>query len=63
MRVRVDDDRCRGHGICCGLCPEVFELIDEGYAVARMSEVPAQYQNLVRKAVDECPERAISIVE
>jgi ferredoxin len=63
MRVRVDDDRCKGHGICCGLCPDVFELTDKGYAVTQASEVPEQYQELVRKAVDECPEHAISIVE
>jgi ferredoxin len=63
MRVHVDDDRCKGHGVCCGLCPEVFELTDEGYSATRVSEVPKQYDDLVRRAVDECPEGAISIAE
>ncbi len=62
MRVRVDDERCGGHGTCCGLCPEVFDL-SKGYAIARMSEVPEQYKGRVREAVDQCPERAIVIVE
>ena len=22
MKVAVDEDQCRGHGICCTLCPE-----------------------------------------
>ena len=63
MRVYVDDDQCRGHGTCCGLCPEVFQLTDKGYAVTGASEVPAQYRELVREAVAECPEGALSIAE
>jgi ferredoxin len=63
MRVRVDDDRCRGHGTCCGLCPQVFQLTDKGYAVTAETEVPVRYHILVREAVAECPEGAISIAE
>jgi ferredoxin len=63
MRVHVDDDRCGGHGTCCGLCPQVFELTKKGYAVARLTEVPERHLDLVREAVRQCPEGAISIVE
>jgi ferredoxin len=63
MRVKIDDERCRGHGVCCTLCPQVFELTDDGYAVVVVSEVPAELQGDVRTAVDQCPEHAISIVE
>jgi ferredoxin len=62
MRVRVDDDRCRGHGTCCGLCPSVFELTLKGYAVTRVDEVPEEDREMVREAVHQCPEGAISIV-
>ena len=30
MKVAVDEERCAGHGVCMGLCPEVFDLGDEG---------------------------------
>lgn len=63
MRVHVDDDRCRGHGTCCSLCPAVFQLTDKGYAVTEATEVAARYHILVREAVAECPEGAISIAE
>ena len=63
MKVYVHDDRCKGHGACCGLCPDLFELTDAGYAVTRMSEVPKEYDRLVRRAADQCPEHAISIAE
>ena len=35
MKVTVDDDRCRGHGVCGTICPEVFTLTDDGYTVVQ----------------------------
>jgi ferredoxin len=58
VKATVDDDRCRGHGVCCTICPDVFTLTDDGYAVA--SEVADELVGAVREAVDSCPERAIS---
>ena len=40
MKVTVDEDRCAGHGMCLTLCTEVFELNDDGWAVADPEEVP-----------------------
>lgn len=61
MRVTVDDDRCAGHGVCWSLCPEVFQLSDDGYSVVQVPEVPPEHEGAVRAAVNQCPERAISI--
>ncbi|MEU6260489.1 ferredoxin [Streptomyces sp. NPDC047043] len=61
MKVSVDDDRCRGHGVCCTLCPEVFDLSDDGYAVVDMPDVPAEHEETVRSAAAMCPERAITV--
>jgi ferredoxin len=62
VKVSIDDDRCRGHGVCAATCPEVFELADGGYAevIDPASEVPAEHQGAVLEAVAACPERAIS---
>lgn len=60
MRVTVDEDRCAGHGMCLTLCPEVFEMTDDGWAVATPGEIPAEYERATREAVENCPERAIS---
>lgn len=60
MKVAVDDERCRGHGMCLTFCPEVFELTDDGYAVADPEQVPAGLEGAVREAIENCPERAIS---
>jgi ferredoxin len=60
MKVWVDDQRCRGHGMCLTLCPDVFTLTDDGYAVAIDSEVPAGLEADVAEAIDCCPEQAIA---
>jgi len=63
MKVRVDAGVCAGFGVCLGLCPEVFELHDDGYAIVRVNEVPQELEEAVRKAVSQCPSRAISLSE
>ncbi len=60
MRVAVDADRCRGHGICLTLCPEVFTLNDDGYAEAS-AQVAVELEDAVRAAEQACPERAIEV--
>ena len=62
MRVTVDADRCEGHARCWAVCPEVFDLDDEGHAVVLVDEVPPEIEGKARDAVRNCPERAIELV-
>ena len=59
MRAAVDDQRCRGHGVCITICPQVFTLTDDGYAVAQ-AEIPVEVEAAVSEAVASCPEQAIT---
>ena len=59
MKVWVDDQRCRGHGVCVTLCPDVFSLTDDGYAVAIASSVPEELEAATLEAIESCPEQAI----
>jgi ferredoxin len=63
MKVTVDDQRCRGHGMCLTLCPEVFHLTDDGYSVADPSDVPAGLEAAAKDAIENCPEQAISEID
>jgi ferredoxin len=63
MKVIVDADSCKGHGICTTLCSEVFTLNDYGYAEAIDTEIPEDLQEAVSTAKDACPEWAIKIVD
>ena len=63
MKVQINNDLCAGFGVCLGLCPEVFELHDDGYATVLVGEVPPEFEDAVREAVSQCPANAISISE
>lgn len=59
MKVWVDEESCRGHGMCLTLCPEVFALTDDGYAESITSAVPTEFEEATREAIECCPEQAI----
>jgi ferredoxin len=61
VKVTIDDDLCRGHGVCCSLCPEVFTLTDDGYAEVLVPTVPPDLEDAARSAASRCPERAITV--
>ena len=61
MKVHLDAGICAGFGVCLGLCPELFELHDDGYAVVQVSDVPPELEDAVRKAASQCPSNAISV--
>jgi ferredoxin len=64
MKVRVDEARCVGHGLCHIVCPEVFALSDEdGRAIAVDENVPQRLEHDARQAARGCPEEAIQIIE
>ncbi len=61
MEVAVDDDRCQGHARCWSICPEVFDLDDEGHAIVTKPQVPTELEEKVRNAAQNCPEQAITV--
>lgn len=61
MKVSVDPEVCAGFGICVGICPDVFELHEDGYAKVLVDAVPAELEDLVERAASQCPARAISV--
>ena len=63
MRVYVDPDLCSGCGPCVDTCPDVFDLNDEGIAIMKVDEVPEEFFEACREAVDSCPSEAIVIEE
>ena len=45
--------------MCEGTCPDVFALNDDGVAEVTVDEVPADAEDAVQEAVDNCPVSAI----
>ena len=61
VKVEVDADSCGGFGQCVTLCPDVFELTVDGYAVVLRPDVPAEFEAVVREAEKVCPTHAITV--
>lgn len=64
MKVQIDAKCCQGHGRCYDLAPGLFSEDDEGYgAVLRDGTVPPGQERDARRAVLNCPEQAIELVQ
>ena len=64
MKVRVDSNKCQGHNRCYVLAPGLFKVDELGYAKERGDgTVPKDLEEKARLAVENCPERAIEIIE
>jgi ferredoxin len=64
MKVRVDSDRCMGHGMCATLVSEVFHVNNES-GMNEMGEFdlsPGLRASALRGA-SGCPERAIAVID
>ncbi len=63
MKVKVDKDSCIGCGACAAICPEIFDLDDDGLSEVKTEEVKNNNIDDVKDAVDSCPTGAIKIEE
>ena len=60
----VDSEKCQGHNRCYALAPGLFKVDEFGYATERGDgTVPPEISRRRQLAVENCPERAISMIE
>ena len=62
LRLSLDWTRCRGHGLCGRIVPELMQLDEQGYPVMLDMPVPPWLEREARQAVRMCPELALSLV-
>jgi NADH:ubiquinone oxidoreductase subunit F (NADH-binding)/ferredoxin len=60
-RLTVDWTRCRGHGLCAHLVPELVQLDGQGYPVFLDMAVPQWLQQEAKQAVQMCPSLALRL--
>ncbi len=63
MKVKVDQDKCIGCGLCVSLAEEVFVLNEEGKSDVKGECFEEECWERVKEAVSSCPVGAISLVE
>lgn len=63
MKVKVNEEACIGCGACEAICPEVFELNDEGISTCKKDKLKENIEDEVKEkiqdAIDTCPTGAI----
>lgn len=61
MKFKVNQDVCIGCGACAAICEDVFEITDEGYAVAKdVKVVDEEIKENAISAIEGCPTSAIT---
>jgi ferredoxin len=61
MKAYVDKDACISCGLCPSICPEVFEMEDDGKAGVVTDLVPEAEEDGAKEAEESCPVNAISV--
>lgn len=60
MKVVVNRDNCIGCGACEALCPEIFQIDDEGLSTVINNEIKEELNEKVTEAMESCPTSAIA---
>jgi ferredoxin len=63
MKPVIDEDLCIGDGSCEDLCPDVFQLGDDGLAHVISDNPDEEYYGCISDAEAACPTSAITIEE
>lgn len=61
MEAKVDKELCISCGLCPTVCPEVFEIEDDGKAGVLVDQIPDGVEDQAREAQEGCPVDAIDI--
>lgn len=59
MKLKVLNDVCIGCGACQAICPDCFEINDDGIAEAIVKEIPEELTEDATDALEGCPVSAI----
>lgn len=60
MKPKIDHDLCIGDGICEEICPEVFEMRDDGLAYVINEEPDGAFNPQIQESIESCPTEAIT---
>ena len=64
MKIRIDQEKCQGHGRCYDLAPQLIEPDEIGNGrELHDGLVPADLEALARRAAANCPEQAVLVEE
>ncbi|KPJ57348.1 hypothetical protein AMJ49_02020 [Parcubacteria bacterium DG_74_2] len=59
--VKVNKEKCIGCGFCIGVCPEIFELGEEGKSQVKKEVDLEKNKKCIKESKEGCPVGAIEI--
>jgi ferredoxin len=63
LRITIDPVACDAYGYCAELLPEAIVLDEWGYPIVAPNPLPGELVAIVKRAVRDCPTRAIALRE
>jgi len=63
MKVKVNKDLCIGCGACQAIEPTIFEIEDDGLAIAKDIEIEEEIKENAIDALEGCPTGAIEEID
>ena len=61
--INHDRDQCIGCGACAAICPDNWEMAEDGLAKPRKLEITEDELSCNREAAESCPVNCIHIYE
>lgn len=61
MKAYLDKSGCISCGLCVDICPEVFQMDDDGVAEVYVEDVPVEVEDAAVEAQDSCPVSVITV--
>ena len=61
MTAHVNEN-CIACGLCTNICPDVFSIGGEGFAIAK-DEILPEFEDQTQEAAESCPVDAIEVEE
>jgi len=63
MNAKIDREGCISCGQCAEVCPQVFQMADDGLAEVHQDPVPKSSEKDALTAQESCPVSVITVEE
>lgn len=61
MKAIIDRENCISCGLCASICPEVYQMAEDGLAHVHADPVPESAEAAAKEAADSCPVSVITV--
>ncbi len=60
MKAMINRSDCISCGLCTQICPQVFQMADDGLAEVTVDSIPTELEQEAVEAQESCP---VSVIE